>query len=251
MGDSGPHFDMHCHLGFAPNALEAASELDALGAGAFCATVTPEEYAAFAPRLSDYACVRVGIGLHPWWVQNADSQIEQAVSSVSETSFVGEIGLDCSPAHAATIERQRVVFDRMVAACAQAGGRLLTIHAVRSAEAVLDILEAHDVFDSCACILHWYSDSSQALHRALQAGCYISLGEKALATKRGREYAKAIPANRLLLETDWPREGCAYDVGAMQEQLAQALVHMAQLRNEDASELAATIVATSRNLLAC
>jgi TatD DNase family protein len=78
------------------------------------------------------------------------------------------------------------------------------VHAVRSADAVLDVLDRTGCLANNQVIFHWFSDSSQALTRAIRAGCSFSVNARMLATKRGREYAKAIPKECLLLETDLP-----------------------------------------------
>ena len=103
--------------------------------------------------------------------------------------------------------------------------------------------------DSCACIFHWYSDTSEGLSRALRAGCYVSLGQAGISTRRGREYARVVPAERLLLETDLPAQGHAYEVAAVQEQLRATLERIAELRGADVGELAATVQANCRSLL--
>ena len=84
---------------------------------------------------------------------------------------------------------------------------MISIHAVRSATAVLDVLERRHATRSSACILHWFSGSSQELARARELGCHFSVNPNMLATKRGRAYVRQIPPNRLLLETDLPEEG--------------------------------------------
>ena len=48
------------------------------------------------------------------------------------------------------------------------------------------------------------SGSSEELWRAARLGCRFSLGERSLATRRGREYARILPAELLLAETDLP-----------------------------------------------
>ena len=55
-------------------------------------------------------------------------------------------------------------------------------------------------------IFHWFSGSSAQLKRARDLGCFFSVNAFMLQTKRGREYAKAIPLDRLLIETDLPEE---------------------------------------------
>ena len=75
------------------------------------------------------------------------------------------------------------------------------------------MLESHGLLipnpDSPAIIFHWFSGTSDELVRARDADCYFSVNERMLASKRGREYARQIPLDRLLLETDAPAEANA------------------------------------------
>mgnify|MGYP004492342999 CR=1 FL=1 len=88
-----------------------------------------------------------------------------------------------------------------------AGTALGTLNNSVANVAVLDVLERHGATRSNACILHWFSGSSQELARARELGCHFSVNPNMLATKRGRAYVRQIPPNRLLLETDLPEEG--------------------------------------------
>lgn len=248
-------YDLHCHLDFAPP--EAFGELLALPApqaprspavkriaGAFSCTVTPRGYLDLSRELENATagaapgtagavqCVRVGAGLHPWWL--ADGGCDEPDVALLEDlvtgrfdgyprRFVGEIGLDFAPRRAGSVDKQIRAFGRIVAACSD-GGRVISIHAVRSAGMVLDILERHRAAETNACILHWFSGNSEELGRAVRMGCHFSLGTRMLATKRGRAYARAIPPEQLLLETDLPDcPGSPLDVASWQRDLAQAL----------------------------
>ena len=115
-------------------------------------------------------------------------------------------------------------------------GRVISIHAVRSAGTVLDALESFGLLtlspNSPAIIFHWFSGTSNEFVRARNAGCHFSVNERMLATKRGREYARQIPLDRLLLETDAPAEPQA-DASARQliTSLKSASLHIAELKN--------------------
>ena len=72
-----------------------------------------------------------------------------------------------------------------------------------------------------------------------------------LASKRGRAYAQAVPAERLLLETDAPSQpGERYDAPAEAARLAAMLEALADLRRTPRDDLAARIARTSRQLFA-
>ena len=163
---------------------------------------------------------------------------------------MGEVGLDFGLKHVATRGAQVAAFDRIAAACAAEGGKVLSIHAVRSAGTVLDVLERYGVLVGSACILHWFSGTSDELQRAAKLGCFFSVGPHMLASKRGRAYAQAIPRDRLLLETDEPPEaGPVVPAGEFARLLEGALDEIARLRREDPEALAERIAHTSRDLL--
>ena len=209
-GDGFVLADMHCHLDFSSDAATLARLAQAYGVAAFSNTVTPEGYLAANKALAGFPNVCVGVGLHPWWVADGccdAEQVELACRLIQEACFVGEVGLDFAPRREGTFETQLDAFERIVDACCAQNGKVISIHAVRSATAVLDVLERHHATRSNACILHWFSGSSQELARARELGCHFSVNPNMLATKRGRAYAQQIPPERLLLETDLPEEG--------------------------------------------
>ena len=209
-GDSFALADMHCHLDFSSDAAALARLAQAHGVVAFSNTVTPEGYLAAGEALAGFPNVRVGVGLHPWWVADGRcgaEQVELACQLIQETRFVGEVGFDFTPRREGTFETQLDAFERIVDTCCAQGGKVISIHAVRSATAVLDVLERHNATHGNTYILHWFSGSSQELVRARELGCHFSVNPNMLATKRGRAYVRQIPPGRLLLETDLPDEG--------------------------------------------
>lgn len=209
-GDGFVLANMHCHLDFSSDMAALARLAQAHGVAAFSNTVTPEGYLAASEALAGFPNVRTGVGLHPWWVADGRcgaEQVELACELARTSQFVGEVGLDFAPRREGTFETQLDAFERIVDACCAQGGKVISIHAVRSATAVLNVLERHHATLSNTCILHWFSGSSQELARARELGCHFSVNPNMLATKRGRAYVRQIPPEQLLLETDLPDEG--------------------------------------------
>ena len=246
-------FDMHCHLGFCEDAAKAARELAAAGVGAFSNTVTPAEFAEQRAVLTGVGNVCVGVGLHPWWVGESDTACESLLATVERERLVGEVGLDFSPVHVATREAQVDVLAQVARACAQVGGKVVSLHAVRAVDDVLDVLDRAGALAADAgnaCIVHWFSGASDQLTRARRLGCFFSVNPRMLQSKRGRAYAQAIPADRLLLETDLPSQaGAPWSAAHVRHLLEQTVRDLAQLRREDATELQERIATTSRTLL--
>lgn len=247
--------DMHMHIGFAEKPALFARELDERGISAFANTVTMEEYAKLAPLLDDADNMRLGLGMHPWWIGLADdgaldAALREFDAMLESTRYVGEIGLDFYPTRDHAEREQHHCFEHIVRSCADLGGRLVSIHAVKSEETVLDVLERTGCTQDNSCILHSYGGSPESLTRAMRMGLFFSIGKRTLSSKRGREYARTIPLDQLLIETDLPatpRDDCA--PGDIENALDAAIDDLAAIRSEDRDVIADAIVRTSMGLL--
>ena len=199
--------DAHCHVGWFADPAALAREAAGMGLGFLSVTVTPEEFRALDTVLAGEKNVALAAGLHPWWARKA-ADADALCELLPDVRWVGEIGLDAAPRHATTWDAQLAAFTRVCATCAETSSaeapKVLSIHAVRCAGTVLDVLEQTGAAARCRCVLHWFSGSSEELWRAARLGCFFSLGERSLATRRGREYARILPAELLLAETDLP-----------------------------------------------
>lgn len=231
-------YDMHCHLDFAADACSLALAAAHAGIGAFSTTVNPRDYERTRAALARWETIRVGLGLHPWWLADGRcgaAEVALFIEKVRTAPYVGEVGLDFAPRREGTFDYQARVFTRLMEACAP-GSRLVSIHAVRSTTTVLDILESTGVLSNNKVILHWFSGTSEELHRAVRLGCSFSVGPRMLATRRGRAYARSLPADRLLLETDLPDEpDTKLTFDAWQNQLLKALALLAEARGTTAT----------------
>lgn len=234
-------FDAHCHLDLMAHPDAVADEATALGMDLFDCGVDPRDFARAKKRACNRSNIFAGIGLHPWWLADGrcgTAEINLLCEVAAQERLIGEVGLDFSARFAGSEPLQIQAFDRLCDALVQhpLAGRVISIHAVRSAGTVLDALGSHELLtpspDSPAIIFHWFSGTSNEFVRARNAGCYFSVNERMLATKRGREYARQIPLDRLLLETDAPAEPQA-DASARQliTSLKSASLHIAELKN--------------------
>ena len=161
--------------------------------------------------------------------------------------LIGEIGLDFGWRHAASREMQTTMFESIASWSAERGGKLLSLHSIKAAGETLDVLERSGALEACTCVFHWFSGASDQLKRAVDAGCYFSCGPRMLATKRGREYVKAIPAPRLLLETDAPPEqGQVYSYEELRRGLEDVATSVAAIKGPESLE---TISQTAQALL--
>lgn len=230
------------------NGPQVAAEAQAQGCLLFANTVTPGEWRQAVAEFSPYPNVAVGFGLHPWWVEpsfDADALMESL--DCDNPLILGEIGLDLGRRHSETIDQQILAFQTFARWAGARGGRLLSLHAVHGCDQVLRELDRSGALESCACIFHWFTGPSDVLKRAIQGGCYFSCGPRMLRTGKGREYVKAIPADRLLLETDWPPEqGATCCFSDLRQQLEIVAEAIAAIKGRDVLPL---IAQTSQSLI--
>ncbi len=252
-----PLIDTHCHLDFAGNAAELAAAYAACG-GALTGTCDPRDFERVRSKLAPYAPrVRVGLGLHPWWV--ADGTCGEGEVALFErlapvAPLISEVGLDFQPRRADTRDAQIEAFERVCAAAARPSAefprRIMSIHSSAAAACVLDVLERTGCLDACICIFHWFSGSQEELTRAIESGCLFSVNERMLKTKRGSAYARAIPKDRLLIETDFPGKpgttALAVDVAP---RLERTMSLLAAARGDNERSLASVIADASERLL--
>lgn len=284
--------DAHFHLGFVLDLVDFAADAQRARSLVFAASVTPGEYrdakralrcalnssqakaeatieaakgalrraAAPSQQAAHFPFIKLAVGLHPWWVSADEGCLAEELrafdGALSETRYVGEVGLDFSKRRIATRNAQLWAFRHIANACAKDGGKVLSVHCVKAYDDVLSILDNSGCFVSCACIFHWFSGSFPQLAQAVDAGCFFSVSARMLETKRGREYAKAIPLQKLLLETDAPaavdpeREhpSIPYSYDQMRRQLAETLQLLSRVRDIGEAELAAIVQQNAREV---
>lgn len=251
-------FDAHCHLDLMADPNTVAREAAAMGLGLFDCGVDPRDFATANKRASTSPNIIAGVGLHPWWIADGrcgTAEVDLLCELASRERFIGEVGLDFSPRFACTEGIQTQAFERFCQTLSQSPlhGRALSIHAVHAAGTALDILESNgllkDIPNSPTIIFHWFSGTSDELVRARSVGCYFSVNKRTLATKRGREYARQIPLDRLLLETDAPAEP---DAETSAQQLIDSLIRasevIAALKNCSAESVKSVVLENSRSI---
>lgn len=242
------YFDAHAHMSWYEDPEAAMHACEAAGLGGICCTIGPDDYRglldAYAGRVA--GTWRIAAGLHPWWVH--EGMLEAAVEHARRSTFVGEVGLDFSKRHEGTKEAQLRAFEAICSAAPE--GAILSIHSVSAAQTALDVLASTGALERCRCVFHWFSGTSTELDRARRAGCWFSIGERSLATRRGSEYARQVPAVRILTETDLPeRPGAPVDAATHLASVQRAVAGIARARGVGEQEARALVLANSLTLL--
>lgn len=194
--------DFHCHIDLYPDPASVLARLAREKIYVLAVTTTPLAWNGTRRLVGDTPRVRVALGLHPQVVAERHAEIDLLCSLIPETPYVGEIGLDGSDGYTESFSVQQRVLAKALAACATNGGRIISLHSRRAAKEVLDAIEAHP---RCGTpVLHWFSGSLKDLKRAIQLGCWFSVGPAMLRSERGNRLAAAMPRERVLTETDGP-----------------------------------------------
>jgi len=194
--------DFHCHLDLFPNPREVVAECVRRKLYVLSVTTTPSAWDGTAALADGSPRIRTALGLHPQLAHERKRELDLFDRVLPQTHYVGEVGLDGSPESKPHWSAQVDVFEHILAACASGGGRVLSIHSRRAATAVLDRLEKFP--NAGTFVLHWFSGNQRELGRAIELGCWFSVGPAMLAGERGRTLASKMPRDRILTESDGP-----------------------------------------------
>jgi len=202
--------DTHAHLQW-PSLL---ADVDAVLARAHDAGVRriltlgtdPASCRAAVDLAERHAGVYAAVGVHPGDVaDDAGAALDSLAPLLDHPRVVaiGETGLDYYHDDNPPRALQRASFERHLDLAARIG-KPICIHSRESGDDVLRLLEAWA--GRVTAVLHCYTGDLATARRALALGCYLSFAGNATYPKlRGLlAVAAAIPADRLLLETDAP-----------------------------------------------
>jgi TatD DNase family protein len=240
--------DFHCHLDLFPNHAEAVAESERQHIFTLAVTTTPHAW----PRNQELAAatkyVRAALGLHPQLVHERAGEIDVWQEYLPKARYIGEVGLDAGPRFYSSFDLQKQIFEKILRACAYAGDKILTIHSVRAAGAVLAMIESYLPRSRGATVLHWFTGTKAAARSGVEIGCYFSINREMLRNERHRSTVVALPLDRLLTETDGPFaqiEGR----NARPGDVARTVEEIARLRGVPVQELTEIIANNLRRLV--
>lgn len=186
--DGLPALDTHAHI--APDV--TSRQIRALGhSHTFAVTRTLDE--AGQVRYSGSDRLTWGVGVHPGVPAAHDGYHERAFASlVPGFGLIGEVGLD---RQAGNLSRQQQNL-RSILRVAADHPVLISVHSTGATTQVLDLLDEHP---HPGVILHWWTDDTSTLDRAVATGAFFSVNAAVKPTVLAR-----IPDDRILTETDSP-----------------------------------------------
>ncbi|MBK7664340.1 MAG: TatD family hydrolase [Sterolibacteriaceae bacterium] len=201
--------DSHCHLDFP----ELSDRIDEVLAAmqerrvshALCISVNMEKWPAVLALAEAHGNLWASVGKHPDQAEGHEPDVAELVRLASHPRIVaiGETGLDYYWFKDAP-EWQRERFRSHIRAAREA--RLPLIVHTRDAAADTLRLMREEEAGQAGGVMHCFTESREVAEQALDLGFHISFSgivtfKNALALK---EVAKAVPLDRLLIETDAP-----------------------------------------------
>lgn len=247
--------DSHCHLNYPGLVEDEAGVIERAsnaGVTAMISISTREaEWPAVIAGAERYANVFATVGVHPHEAdQHPETDVERLVAAAQHPKVVGigESGLDYHY-DKSDRQQQQISFRTHIAASRETQLPIV-IHS-RDAEAdTINILKEDLGKGAFPMVIHCFTGSQQLADACLELGAYISISgivtfKNAIALQ---EVAKAIPADRLLVETDAPFLAPVPMRGKTCEPayVAHTARFLAQLRNEPVEHV---LEATARNTL--
>ncbi|MFO0644876.1 MAG: TatD family hydrolase [Polyangiales bacterium] len=210
-------FDSHCHL----DAPEFDDDREAVWAralsagvcGALVPAVEPASWEKTLATARDGART-VALGIHPHYLANLDApSLDAAMASLADrirsagacVVAVGECGLDGSTdALRATLDRQRAVFAAHVEV-ARTLALPLVVHVYKAHGEALAAMRAVKLPANPG-VIHSYSGSAELAREYLAMGWHLAMGGAVTRpnARRPVEATRAVPRERLLIETDAP-----------------------------------------------
>lgn len=220
-----PPVDTHCHVDLYPDPAGLVRELASRGCRGIAVTNAPFVFSHTKKLTAGCPGLEPALGLHPELAVERQKELELFRSLLSQTRFVGEVGLDYVTSDAGVRAVQRRVFGEILAACTAAGDKVLTVHSRRSAS---DVVSAIGEGFRGKVILHWFSGTQKEMERAQGLGFYFSVNPAMTASRSGQALIRRMDPSRVLTETDGPFVNIG-DVAAKPWQAIESLPYLAQI----------------------
>ena len=201
-------FDSHAHYDADAFDEDRAAVLSGLPAGGVCGVIQcatdPQSIAQSRKLAEQFPFVRVAVGIHPEFVNNAKPEWLDAVRQAAAhpaVCAIGEIGLDYYWEENAPREVQ-LDWCRKQIELAKELDLPVILHDREAHEDTLNLIRETRPRG----VVHCFSGSAEMARQVTDLGLYVGLGG-AVTFKNARkpvEVAASLPLDRLLLETDAP-----------------------------------------------
>lgn len=202
-----------------------------------CAATHPDDW----PKVADFARQFPGLivpafGVHPWHIVGISGDWTERLRQYLNNfplSLIGETGLDGLKSD---YDLQQKFFSTHLE-LAHEYNRPIIIHSVK-ASGTLDNFwfQMPQKF-----VIHSFNGKTEHLHNILSHGGYVSFSASILKNRNMEKIIKAVPLNRILLESDGPYQAPNKGEFSSPFFITEILKHFATVLNVDAEDLSMQI----------
>jgi TatD DNase family protein len=201
------YIDSHCHINFPELAARMPELLAKMDENkvthALCVSVDLPDFPQVLALAEQYHHIYASVGVHPDYEDTPEPSVAQLVELAQHPKIVaiGETGLDYYRLEG-DLEWQRERFRTHIRA-SRATGKPLIIHTRAAADDTLRIMREEG---ASAGVMHCFTESLAVAEAAIELGFYISFSGIVTfkSAKDLQAVARAIPLERMLIETDAP-----------------------------------------------
>lgn len=205
--------DSHCHIDF-PELSSRLPEIfgkmaDNRVTHALCVSVDLPDFPKVRELAEKYPHIYASVGVHPDYEDTPEPGVEQLVALADHPKIVaiGETGLDYYRLEG-DLEWQRARFRSHIRA-SRATGKPLIIHTRAASEDTIRIMREEGAgvdAGGAGGVMHCFTESQEVAEAAMEMGFYISFSG-IVTFKNAKDLqavARAVPLERMLIETDSP-----------------------------------------------
>lgn len=205
--------DSHCHINFPELAAKMPDILERMAANrvshALCVSVDLPDFPQVLALAEQHPNIFASVGVHPDYEDTPEPTVETLVSLSrhSKVVAIGETGLDYFRLQG-DLEWQRMRFRTHIRASRETGKPLI-IHTRNAAEDTIRIMQEEGAGTGAggvAGVMHCFTESLDVAEAAMGMGFYISFSGIVTfkSAKELQTVARAVPLERMLIETDSP-----------------------------------------------
>jgi TatD DNase family protein len=207
------YIDSHCHINFPELAVRLPDIFDKMAANqvshALCVSVDLPDFPQVLSLAETYPNIYASVGVHPDYEDTPEPSVEQLVSLAQHPRIVaiGETGLDYYRLEG-DLAWQRARFRTHIRASRESGKPLI-IHTRSASEDTIRIMREEGAGTDqggAGGVMHCFTESLAVAEAAMDMGFYISFSG-IVTFKSARDLqavARAVPLERMLIETDSP-----------------------------------------------
>lgn len=207
------YIDSHCHINF-PELAARLPEIfgkmaDNQVSHALCVSVDLPDFPQVLDLAEKYPHIYASVGVHPDYEETPEPSVDELVrlSNHPKIVAIGETGLDYYRLQG-DLEWQRERFRTHIRA-SRATGKPLIIHTRSASEDTIRIMREEGAGTNAggaAGVMHCFTESLEVAQAAMEMGFYISFSGIVTfkSAKELQAVARAVPLERMLIETDSP-----------------------------------------------